>query len=56
MEKVKHFLAHLEEHNLWPDVSKIAMGVADLYEERGDLKESHVFLKRHCMRKIKFSK
>ncbi|MFT3657217.1 MULTISPECIES: tetratricopeptide repeat protein [Bacillus] len=46
VEKVKHFLAHLEEHNLWPDVSKIAMGVADLYEERGDLKESHVFLKK----------
>ncbi|MEK5085286.1 tetratricopeptide repeat protein [Bacillus sp. FSL H8-0515] len=46
VQKVKQSLAYLEEKNLWPDVSKIAKGVADLYEEQGDLKNSHEFLKK----------
>lgn len=46
VQKVKQSMAYLEEKNLWPDVSKIAKGVADLYEDQGDLKNSHEFLKK----------
>ncbi|KXZ13292.1 hypothetical protein AXI57_16180 [Bacillus atrophaeus] len=46
VEKIKKSLAFLEEKNLWPDVAKIAREIADLYEEKGDIENSHEFLKK----------
>ena len=46
IDEVKQSLAFLEERNLWPDVSKIAKGISELYEKKGDLVTSHEFLKR----------